>query len=197
MAADMAFVTASLHQERNLKRMINILANNPEAMALAERIWRFFGCRLLCSQPTEVETSRIRYGITAYAPEVAANSIMPSIRLARSERLAEALSHELLHLELLQWGYPRFYFDSMTREQAGLARGIQNSADHVAMLPRFLQLGYAVDRFLTPRELTEKDARRLQEIEAMPGLHTPDGYTESVSSYLQREGFTFQLVYVR
>lgn len=176
--------------------MTDALARNPAAVALAEGLWRFFNHRLLCSPPGDDETSRIRYGITRYAPVVKARSIIPSIRLAKSDRQEEALVHELLHLELLRQGYPRFYFDKMDDKQAGLAGGIQNSADHEAMLPIFLRLGYRADRFLTPRKLSARDQRLLGEIKALPGLEIPAGYTASVSGYLRRHGFTFRLLTV-
>lgn len=39
------------------------------------------------------------------------------------------------------------------------------------MRPLFVALGYSLDRFQTPRELTDADKRYLDEIEAPPNLH--------------------------
>jgi hypothetical protein len=60
-----------------------------------------------------------------------------------------------------------------------------------------LRVGYSLDRFETPRELTDEDKQYLQEIEALPNLHTPEGYTASVSACLKKHGFGFRLVHVR
>jgi hypothetical protein len=177
--------------------MKDVVAGNPGALALAESLWRFFGYRLLCSQPREDTVSRIRYGIKDYVPVVKPSEITPSILLAKSARMEEALVHELLHLELLRLGYPRFFFDWIGAKRDGLARGIQNCADHVVMLPLFVRLGYATDRFQTPGEITETDAQRVNEIQALVGLQAPDGYASSVSAYLRKHGFSFRLCYVR
>lgn len=163
---------------------------------MAERLWRFYGCRLMCSTPKEAETSRINYGIPKeYTSELKAQDLAPMIFLARSERMEEALLHELLHLELVRIGYPRFYFDRT--ERVGLCGGIANSADHVVMLPRFTTLGYDANRFLTPRPLDANDEAILKEIEALPNLHTPAGYTASVPTHLKKHGFGFRLTFVR
>ena len=122
-----------------------ILARNPAASALAARLWNFYGCRLMCSTPKDQETSRIRYGITEYAPELKAADLVPMVLLAQSDRMEEALVHELLHLELVRLGYPRFYLDRTDR--VGLAQGITNCSDHVVMRPLFTALGYSLDRF--------------------------------------------------
>jgi hypothetical protein len=115
------------------------------------------------------------------------------IGLADSDRVAEALVHELLHLELLRLGYPRFWFEKGN----GIAKAIQNGADHVVMLPKFLALGYSADRFLTPRDLTDLDRKYLVEIDALADLHNPEGYALSVSAYLTKGGYPHRLVYVR
>lgn len=181
-------------REANLARMKTILARNPAALALSEALWRFFGCRLGCNPPKPADSSKIIYGLPEdYAPEVKADQCTPLIGLADSDRVEEALVHELLHLELVRLGYPRFWF----KGGDGIAKAIQNNADHVVMLPKFTALGYSSHRFLTPREPTEADERYLREIDALPNLHTPEGYAASVSACLQRHGFSFRLVYVR
>ena len=180
---------------KNLERMREILARNLAAAALAERLWNFYGCRLMCSTPKEQDTSRIRYGITEYVPELKAVDLVPVVLLAQSDRMEEALVHELLHLELVRLGYPRFYLDRTDR--VGLAQGITNCSDHVVMRPLFATLGYSLNRFETRRELTDEDKHYLQEIEALPNMHSPDGYTASVAACLKKHRFGFRLVYVR
>lgn len=115
--------------------------------------------------------------------------------LADSDRVEEALVHELLHLEIVRLGYPRIWWDA--GHATGIAKAIVNCADHVVMLPKFLALGYSVDRFLTPGELTEIDKQYLQEIDVLPNMHTPEGYTASVAAHLKQKGFCFRLLHVR
>ena len=180
----------------NLDRMREILARNPAAIALAERLWNFYGCRLICSRPKEQPRSRINYGIPKeYAPEHKAQDLVPMVILANSGRVEEALVHELLHLELVRKGYPRFFSDG--DGDGDLWFGITNNADHAVMRPLFTELGYSLDRFTTPSELDDDEKRVIAEIDALPNLHTPDGYTASVSAYLKKNGFGFRLVYVR
>ena len=188
----------SEHQRTNLKRMMDILSQNAKAVALAEALWTFFHYRLLCGISGSAGESQIDYNFPPeYAPVVNPGEMTPSIRLARSDRQAEALVHELLHLELLRIGYPKFWFDRGDSAKRGLARGIQNSADHEVMLPIFIGLGYAGDRFLTPRVSTADDSRILGEIKTLADLQDPKGYASSVSTYLHRQGFNFRLVYVK
>jgi hypothetical protein len=181
---------------RNLERMRKILARNPAAAALAERLWNFYGCRLMCGTPKDEPRSRINYGIPKmYAPEHRAQDLVPVVKLAKSDRMEEALVHELLHLELVRNGYPRFFSDGTGNGDLWL--GITNNADHAVMRPLFTALGYSLDRFTTPSELDDEESRVIAEIDALPNLHTPEGYTVSVSACLEKYGFGFRLVHVR
>lgn len=181
-------------RENNLGRMKAILASNLNAMRLAETLWYFFGCRLGCNPPKPAGSSKIIYGFPEeYALEFKAHECTPLIGLAESDRVEEALVHELLHLDLVRQGYPRFWIENPD----GVSKGITNNADHVVMRPRFIALGYSADRFVTLSELTELDRKYLREIDALSNLHTPEGYTASVSAYLSRYGYRFRPTYVR
>lgn len=184
------------HRVKNLTRMRRILERNTEACALAERLWRFYGGRLKCSEPKELKNSRISYGIPKeFAPEYKATDLTPSVVLAQSNRLEEALVHELLHLELVRLGYPRFFLDGTGDGE--LAFGITNNADHAVMRPLFAALGYSPDRFTGPNELNDYEKQIIAEIDAFPNLHSTEGYTAAVSSYLKQHEIGFRLTYVR
>jgi hypothetical protein len=198
---DVAIVPAlhvpSVHQRNNLDRMTNFLGGNTGATVLAHDLWQFFAFRLACTRPRNAKCSRIRYGIKNYSPIIKPSDIAPAVLLAASDRMSEALTHELLHLEMLRIGYPKFYFDSMDADGAALAGGIQNCADHQVMLPLFLKFGFSADRFETPRKLSKRDQQRVMEIKALPNLSSPEGFADSVGGYLRENGFSFRLVHVR
>lgn len=55
----------------------------------------------------------------------------------------------------------------------------------------------SLNRFQSARELTDEDKSYLHEIDALSNMHTPEGYTASVSACLKKHGFGFRLVHVR
>jgi hypothetical protein len=73
--------------------------------------------------------------------------------------------------------YPRFFFDGSGDGE--LAFGITNDADHVVMRPLFTDLGYSLDRFTGESNLSDFEQQIIAEIEALPNLREPEGYTKA------------------
>ena len=65
----------------------------------------------------------------------------------------------------------------MKSEAYGVAKGIINIADHRLILPKFLQMGFAEELFLTPLPHVEALPRMLQRSMKVP-------YTTRISSIM-------------
>ena len=92
-------------------------------------------------------------------------------------REVEALVHELLHINLIQLGFPRLCSNTVEGDAYGVAKGIINIADHRLILPKFLQMEFAEELFLTPLPHVEALPRMLQRSMKVP-------YTTRISSIM-------------
>ncbi len=174
--------------------MTAILSGNSKASMLAQSLWEFYNYQLYCTvRPDDGEPNRHRIdGITG-AKTIDTIRIFISIR--DNERQEEGLVHELLHANLIPLGYPRFWIDEdRSSEKWTLASGIINLADHIAMFPPYLSLGYSSDRFLGPsRPLNERETRIDGDLQALgERLKNPEDYSSCISEYLERNGIRFK-----
>jgi hypothetical protein len=87
------------------------------------------------------------------------------LSIRRNARQEPGLVHELLHANLIRLGYPKFrIWEDPQSDKWPLAEGITNNAEHVAMRPTFLSLGYSDDEFLGPsRTLTNSEKQVVDE----------------------------------
>ena len=103
--------------------------------------------------------------------------LAPEVVIRDSPRREEALVHELLHLNLIVLGYPRFRIH--TKEKWNLAGSILNKADHPVMLPTFTSFGYSEELFLGPsqRPRTALEQRVHEDLEQLKNeLFSPEPY---------------------
>lgn len=110
-----------------------------------------------------------------------------SICVRRTERQAEALVHELLHLQIEREGFPKYWIqgDDYMFERAGW---IINYAEHFPMKPLFLRLGYSERKFLgkseePPDEEKQDDFDYLKARESR--LLTSVGFREEVEKCIR------------
>ncbi len=122
-----------------VQRMQEIMFPNQECLNLVESVASFFGNHIEFGYSPH-ETSRWWPNVESDRPHVLA------IALARSERKREALSHELLHAQLMVQGYPWLHAHSgwSTDRFHGNA---PNWVDHLVMAPRFVALGLDSSKF--------------------------------------------------
>ena len=94
-------------------------------------------------------------------------------------------------------GYPKFWIYNQEPALWWLAGGIINNAEHQAMLPYFLALGYSEEEFLGPCRLrTDREQRVVADIRGMTNhLTSPVGYQDQVGKYLQKNGIAFEAVF--
>jgi hypothetical protein len=153
---------------------------------LVHSIWEFFEGRVECLiVPDDGKPSRHRIiGIGDTPQEI--DNVGVAITVRQSDRMEEAFVHELLHATLIRIGYPIFWIDEFDdSEEWRIGGGITNNADHVAMKPTYVSLGYAPDRFSGICKLSELETRVIEELETFD-LSTPDKYLMKVSSLLQK-----------
>ncbi len=176
--------------------MTEILSANWKASMLAESLWEFYNYQLYCTIHAEDGTPN-RHRIDGVTGPGTIGRIKVFISIRSNERQEEGLLHELLHANLIPFGYPRFWVNERSSEKWQLAGGIINLADHIVIEPIYLSFGYSRQRFLGPsRPLSDREKRvaaDLQEISA--NLITPTGYLTHVSAYLRSYDIKFEPLY--
>lgn len=189
-------------QLMHLGRITDRLCRNSKAQTLAEDVWRFFEFRLTCRFPTQKTepSSRCHLEFPQFEGSRQSNDFSAELVIQPSHRQEEALTHELLHLNLVRLGYPRFWIREASDSDKGrLAGGITNLADHPVMLSQFKSMGYDERLFLGDSNLSEfgkQIGREIQELEPQLLNGIPD-YTQAVSGCLASHSIRFDLVWVR
>jgi hypothetical protein len=177
--------------------MVELLSSNREAANLALELWNHFEFRIYFSlRSNDGKPARVRrFGVEA----TGCQNFGVCISVPRTERQEEALVHELLHVNLFREGYPMIWIDECDDGIWELGGGIINNAEHVPMLPTFLKLGYAENRFLGPgRPTTENEEKVFNDIDSMsPRLIAPNSYLEALSVYLRRHEIPFRPLFHR
>jgi hypothetical protein len=191
-------VLPSAHQEKNLTSMAEILSGNWKAKILAQSLWEFFRYQIYCTIRDD-DGKPNRYRIDGIHSPEKIDDIRIAISLRRNERLEEALVHELLHLNLIPMGYPRFWIDEERgSDKCVLAGGMINLADHEVMQPTYLSLGYSEDRFLgKSRTLTKREGTLKADFSRMPDeLRSPLGYLTRMSACLESQAIKFRPLHI-
>ena len=178
----------------NLHRMESVVAANTAALELVSSLWHFFKHQLYCIiDEADGRSSKYRVELESFQKSRNLGDLKAFITLKKSDRIQEALVHELLHLKLIALGYPRFVFKDAANYN--LATGIINNCDHVAMLPLFLAMGYEHKNFLGPSgPLTPLEAQVITEISLIPGLTNPTSYRLAVATLLKSHSISFDCI---
>jgi hypothetical protein len=162
-----------------------------------DSVWEFFEGRVECViVPDDGKASRHRViGIGDTPQEIGKVGVRITVR--QSDRMEEAFVHELLHANLIRIGYPTFWIHEFDdSEEWRIGGGITNNADHVAMRPTYVSLGYAPDRFSGICQLTELERRVIEELETFD-LSTPDKYLTKISSFLRKWNVRHEAINLR
>ncbi len=193
-------MSASEFQRHNLKRMTDFLTRSSDAQILAHSLWQFFEFRLTCRFP-QIDKDQASYwhiDIEQFVESHKPGDLAPQVVVRDTPRREEALLHELLHLNLIPLGYPRFRIWEKDEVELALAEGIINNADHAIMLPIFLSLGYAENRFLSaaraPTPLGDRVRRDIEKLAAQ--VVTPKGYGRCMSDYLESHSIRHEAVWI-
>jgi hypothetical protein len=181
--------------------MTDIIRHSSEARALAQRLWEFFEFKLVCRLPNidKDEPSCFRIKIEQFLQTHRPGDLAPEVVIRDSPRREEALVHELLHLNLIVLGYPRFRIHTKDRRQWNLAGGILNKADHPVMLPTFTSFGYSEEQFLrpSPRLSTALEQRVHEDLEQLKSeLFSPERYCRVISAYLRNHSIEHDAVWI-
>jgi hypothetical protein len=180
--------------------MTDIITHSLEARALVQRLWEFFEFRLQCRLPNidKDKPSTSRIDIEPFLKTHRPGDLAPEVVIRDSPRREEALVHELLHLNIILLGYPRFRIHAKNRQQWNLAAGIVNNADHPIMLPRFTSFGYSEHQFVgASRPPTPLEQRVHEDLKQLEGkLRSPEGYSRAISSYLRNHSIEHDVVWI-
>jgi hypothetical protein len=183
--------------DQQLARMEGLVKRNSRAVTLVHSIWEFFEGRVECAIVTDDgEPSRHRViGIGDTPKKI--GDVGVAITVRQSDRMEEAFVHELLHANLIRSGYPTFWIDEFDdSEEWRIGGGITNNADHVAMRPTYLSLGYASGRFSGISELSKLESRVIEELDTFD-LSTPGKYLTKVSSFLLKWNVRHEAINLR
>jgi len=177
-----------------------VVEPNRNAVSLVQSLWEYFDGALECQFPQIDPTlpSSCRVEIDAFLETKKLRALAPKIVVRNTDRKEEALVHELLHLNLIRLGFPRFriFHDDEESEKRNLADGIINLADHFVMGPTFGSLGYREDRFMgRTHNLTEREERTLEAVTKVGNrLAAPGRYTIEISQLLRLGKIAFEAV---
>ena len=180
--------------------MTEIITHSSEARTLVQSLWKFFEFRLECQLPKidKEDPSSWHIEIERFLQTRKAGDLAPRVVIRDSPRREEALVHELLHLNLIALGYPRFRIYAKNGRQWNLAGGIVNNADHPVMLPTFKSFGYLEDRFVgDARPATAREKRVQEDLEEFKAdLCNPEGYGRLISDYLQSHSIQHETIWI-
>lgn len=181
--------------------MTKIITRSSAARALAKRLWEFFEYKLACRLPAidTKEPSSFSIKIEPFLQTHRPGDLAPEVIVRDSPRREEALVHELLHLNLIVLGYPKFWIYPKNRRQWNLAGGIQNGAEHLVMLPTFTSFGYSQERFLGPSQpLTPLERRVHEDLKQLETdlCGTQERYGRAVSDYLRLHSIEHDAVWI-
>jgi hypothetical protein len=189
-------------QQWNLDRMTKIITRSSDARALARRLWEFFEFRLMCRLP-EIDTkepSSFSIKIEPFLQTHRPGDLAPEVVIRDSPRREEALVHELLHLNLIMLGYPKFRIHHpKDSPEWNLAGNILNKADHWVMLPTFTSFGYSEQQFLGPsrRPPTALQQRVHEDLEQLKSeLFSQERYGRAISGYLSNHSIAHDAVWI-
>ncbi len=180
--------------------MHQILKGNNKSITLLNDLWEFFEFRIGCIGPEERDepSTNIIY-LDSFLRDKTIISLKPTIRLRQSPRIEEALVHELLHLNLIPLGFPKYrLYDPGDVSKRSLAKGILNNADHTVMRPIYLEFGYEEDKFFGPsKKHTDVENEVITHLSNLEKMKTPELFSDHVGDYLRENGITFREIYVK
>lgn len=180
--------------EDHLRRVLTIVAGNAKATAFVKGLWEHFSRQVKC----EIIDDDGKPNVIRYNNRISNGVDVSEIHLIlrRNNRLEEELIHELLHADLYRRGYPKFFLTTQDEYVWQEGADILNLADHVVMLPTFVSLGYAEERFIGPSKPMNEEGQQVEaDLRAMEDrLSTQEGYADCLSEYLRKRGIKFEII---
>lgn len=171
------------------------------ARELARALWEFFEFRLTCRLPSidPSEPNTVSLDIHNFLESRKLGDLEPEIVLRDNKRREIGLVHELLHLDLIQRGYPRFRFWTDNEPQWNLAGSVINHADHYLMLPIFVSFGYSADQFTGPcgKPLAAEVQAWKHLDDRTAQLETPLGYGRAVGECLALCSLRHEAIWIK
>ena len=135
------------------REIFSRLRGHPVAQHLAQEVYGFYGSALRLIQGRNFQSAF--FAIHLQHEPVALEAAEIWLQL-RSDRVAEALAHELLHLRLPMLGFPLgelieipLHLDPYAREFISMSHWVLNFVQHELNYESFIALGFDRDRFLS------------------------------------------------
>jgi hypothetical protein len=152
--SELSAVLATLRGDAAAGRIMDRLSDTPKARAMASEVTAFYGDCLRYQESPNLPSSLFEIRLQHYP--IGLEYARIGLRLG-TDRTAEALSHELLHLRLGMLGYPMGELVRIPNEMVSYADHLVimqaiagNLLHHELIFETFLDLGFKKDRFLAP-----------------------------------------------
>jgi len=159
------------------KEMLRILKENVAAQNLAKEVASFYGDNFRFYKDTSY--SKSRYTIAWDHEPVKLRFVAIHLQIG-TNRIAEALTHELLHLRLLIQGFPSCEKVFVSDEQNEYAKDfidtidkIGNLVDHELIYHQFLEIGFEDSNFLGPSSPVPNYEKLIEDVISFQKQPTP------------------------
>ena len=129
--------------EEATQKVRGLLSEVPQCVSFGEDICAFLNPNLMVSTYPDTD----RAGFMAYGGEY--NDKIHIMVGLDSDRVAEALMHELLHAGLLRDGFPDCQFEGHEYDE----RGVLNYVQHEIMFPQYQEFSLDCGKFLGPIDI--------------------------------------------
>ena len=138
-----SFDGEGFESEEATQKVRDLLNEAPQCVSFGEDICAYLKPNLMVSTYPDTD----RAGFMAYGGEYS-DKIHIMVGLA-SDRVAEALMHELLHAGLLRDGFPDCQFEGHEYDE----RNVLNYVQHEIMFPQYQEFGLDCGKFLGPTDI--------------------------------------------
>jgi hypothetical protein len=162
ICSEISTVLATLRGEAAAGKIMDRLSDKPKARAMASEVTAFYGDCLRYRESPNLPSSLFEIRLQHYP--IGLEYARIGLRLG-TDRTAEALSHELLHLRLAMLGYPMGELVRIPRGMVpyadhlmGMQAIVGNLLHHELIFETFLDLGFKEDRFLSPESPPDYEA---------------------------------------
>lgn len=139
--------------ENAYKKIMSKLSQNPAAQKLTNKIYEFYGTFLNYAESQEALSSKFSFDLQ-HEPSISFKSAYILLQL-NTGRESEALTHELLHLDIPIRGYPLIegtnsddFTDEILSKYSDLYPEVENLIHHELNIESFKKIGYAKKHFL-------------------------------------------------
>lgn len=155
-----------INGEHAYKQILSKLYGNPLAQGLVKKVYKFYGNFLNYSESQDALTSKYSFDFQ-HEPSIFFESAHILLKL-NTGREPEALTHELLHLDIPIRGYPLIegtnsdeISDEILNKYSDFYPKVENLIHHELNIESFKEIGYARKHFLGSLSSPNRDYKSM------------------------------------